>query len=50
MYILSYICLILNKSDVSREILIKVSNKNSTKIRPLGAELFHLDGWKDGQT
>jgi hypothetical protein len=36
-----------NHSSALREIIIKVQIRNSTK-NPLGTEIYHADGWKDG--
>jgi len=35
------------KHEFSRQILEKYSNINFMKIRPVGAELFHVDGQAD---
>ena len=45
-----YSCHILMRLEFSRQIVKKYSKPNLMKIRPVGAELFHADGRKDGQT
>jgi hypothetical protein len=36
--------------EFSRQIFEKYSNIKFHKIRPMKAELFHADRWKDGRT
>jgi len=38
------------KIEFCRKILENPQISNFTKIRPVGAELFHADGRTDGQT
>jgi hypothetical protein len=38
------------KLEFSRQIFEKYSNKNFMNIRPLWAELYHVDGRTDRQT
>jgi len=38
------------KIEFSRRILEKSSNIKFHKILPLGAELFHAEGWADART
>jgi len=38
-----YSCQILMKLEISRQIAKNIQISNFTKIRPLGAELFHAD-------
>jgi len=45
-----YSCHILIKLEFSRQIFEKYSNIKLHLIRPVGAELFHLDGRTDGRT
>jgi len=45
-----YSCAILTKLEISPKIFEKYSNPNFMNIRPVGAELFYADGWKDEQT
>jgi hypothetical protein len=45
-----YACQISIELDFSRRVFKSTQTANLTKIRPVGAELFHADGWTDGQT
>jgi hypothetical protein len=38
------------KLEFSRHILKNPQISNFMKIRPVGAELYHADGWRDGRT
>jgi len=44
-----YICPVLTKLGLSRQTVIKSRKQNSTKIRPVGADLFHENGWREGK-
>jgi hypothetical protein len=46
----SYIRPILNKLELSQQVVMKVQMQNFTKIHPVGAALFCEDGWMDGRT
>jgi hypothetical protein len=39
-----------NETEFSRQILKNPQISNSIKIRLVGAELYHADGWADGRT
>jgi hypothetical protein len=38
------------KLELCQQIFVHIPVSNSTKIHPVGAKLFHMEGWKDGQT
>jgi len=43
-------CPISTTFELCQQILVHIPVSNFTKIHPVVAKLFHMKGWRDGQT